>query len=505
MREVIATMALGGCAAAIPLTGQGTRATAETIAAAVDSIAVRAVAAGLGPALGVAVVMDGRTIYLRSHGMADASRGVPADDRTLWYVASTSKSFTGFAVSLLAERGELSFDESVSALVPAARWHPDVRPAQLTLARFLSHTHHLNGGALVTSAAFTGAIPEAGWPELLAAAGPTGSTDLVYTNLGYNVAAMAIDARRPEGWRTFLDREVLAPAGIKEIHSRVSGLDPRRIAMPHELRPDGRYLTAPFVKTDATMNAAGGHLGTLADLARWTIVQMDSGRIDGRQVYPQGAVARSQRMLAPQTRERARRFAYFDREGWGAGWDIGRYRGERMVSRFGGYATTRSHLSFLPGRRIGVVAQATGGLAGTVTDIVAALVYDLESGRPDARAVADERLNELIGRLDEARQRVANEEATRAARQRPLDRPWSDFAGQYLDEAYGSIRFRVAGDGLVFEWGVLTGPVEVFDAARHRLRFELAGSGQVADVEFAGAGPARAVSIGGTRFTRQDR
>ena len=33
-----------------------------------------------------------------------------------------------------------------------------------------------------------------------------------------------------------------------------------------------------------------------------------------------------------------------------------------MVSRFGSYHTTRSHLSFLPRRRIGVVALSTGGL-----------------------------------------------------------------------------------------------------------------------------------------------
>ena len=76
-----------------------------------------------------------------------------------------------------------------------------VDATQLTLARFLSHTHYLNDNAVVQSAAFTGAIPEPRWPGLIRFATRTGNEDLVYSNFGYNVAAMVIDRLRPEGWR----------------------------------------------------------------------------------------------------------------------------------------------------------------------------------------------------------------------------------------------------------------------------------------------------------------
>src|SRR5687767_10862775 len=66
----------------------GKRPAPEFVASAIDSLAARVVAEGLTPALGVAVVMDGRTILSKSNGMADVTNGVPADDRTLWYVAS---------------------------------------------------------------------------------------------------------------------------------------------------------------------------------------------------------------------------------------------------------------------------------------------------------------------------------------------------------------------------------------------------------------------------------
>jgi CubicO group peptidase (beta-lactamase class C family) len=491
--------------AALPLSllpAQGTRPEAATIARAVDSLAARAVADGLAPALGVAVTLDGRTIYAKSHGRNDVSAGLPADDHTLWYIASTSKSFTGFGVSLLATQGSLRFDAPITVLLPKVQWNPAVRAESLTLAHFLSHTHRVNDNAVVQSAAFTGAIPEARWPALIPLAGQRPTDDLVYSNFGYNVAAMVIDVIRPEGWKRYLEQNVLLPAGMRDTYSRVSGFDRKRIAMPHRYSADGRYITEPFFKTDATMNAAGGHLATLHDLARWTIVQSDSGVIDGRRVFPSAAIALSHRLIAKQTRDQAKRFAFFDREGWGAGWDIGTYEGEPMVSRFGSYHTTRSHLSFLPARRIGVVAMSSGGISA-LTDIVAAFAYDLEAGRADARERAETRMAELRKRFADAPRNIATQDSIRAARQRqPLGRPLTDFAGAYEEPSFGTITFTLNNGRLDYRWGALYGPAEIYDAAKGQLRIEIAGSGNVVSFSFAGAGPARSLQLQGVTFAR---
>jgi CubicO group peptidase (beta-lactamase class C family) len=470
---------------------------------AVDSLAAEAIRDGLAPALGVAIAKNGRVIYAKSHGMADATAGIPANDRTFWYLASTSKSFTGFGVALLADRGVINLDAPITALLPGARWHPDARAERLTLKHFLSHTHNLNDNAVVMSAAFTGAIPESRWPQLVALAVPTGTNDLVYSNFGYNVAAMVIDARRAEGWKRYLEEAVYRPAGLTETYARISGLDPRRIARPHRLRPDGRYATEPFMKTDITMNSAGGHLATLGDLARWTIVQMDSGRIDGRQVFPVSAVALSHRLIARQTRDQSKRFAFFDREGWSVGWDIGAYEGERMVSRFGGYHTTRSHLGFLPKRRIGVVAMSTGGLGSSLTDIIAAFAYDLDAGRLEAYSRARTRMSELTARLATARRNAASSDSTRAARQQQsLSRPYADFTGRFTDPSYGAVTFAIRDGRLEYTWGVLRGPVEILDASRQQMRIEIAGTGRPVTFQFTGSGAARSIQLAGVTFNR---
>lgn len=488
--------------ATVPLTAQHA-ASANDIARSVDSVAARIVAAGVSPAIGVAVVMDGRIIYAKAHGWADLTARIPADDRTLWYLASTSKSFTGFGVSLLASQGVLHFSDPIATLLPAVQWPAFVNPRALTLERFLSHTHYMNDVAVVQSAAFTGAIPEARWPELIRYATPQGNEDLVYSNFGYNVAAMVIDRLRPEGWRRYLEDAVYRPAGLTETYTHVTGLDSRRIAKPHSLGADGRFVTRPFEKTDVTMNSAGGHLATLHDLARWTIVQMDGGKIDGHQVFPPGAVTLSHRLIAKHTVESSRHFGPFDREGWAAGWDIGAYQGEPMVSRFGGYSTIRSHLSFLPARHIGVVAQTTGTGASAAADLLATLAYDLEAGRPNARRDASARLDSMIAALPGLRARIASSDSTRRARQLPLRHPVEAFAGSYFHPAYGTLSFAVRDGALAYQWGVLSGPAEVFNAAQDQLRIEIAGSGDVIGFTFNGSDTAAAIQWQGVTFVRR--
>ncbi len=484
------------------LSGQEARPSSDAIARAVDSLAQRAVAQGVVPGLGVAVVMDGKTILAKAYGWTDATAGIRATDQTLWYLASTSKSYTGFGISLLASQGALDFSTPIATLLPGVQWPAGADPTRLTLANFLSHTHYLDDEAVVQSAAFTGAIPEARWPELIRYAKPSGNTDLVYSNFGYNVAAMVIDRLRPEGWRRFLDSAVYRPAGLRETYTRLSGLDPGRIAKPHRLNPGGGFATLTFEKADATMNSAGGHVATLRDLARWVTVQMDDGVIDGRRVFPREAVALSHRLIARHTVEASRHFGPFDREGWGAGWDIGTYKGEPMVSRFGGYSSIRSHLSMLPRRHIGVVAQANGG-AVSVVDVIATLAYDLEAGRADARAVAEQRLGDLVARLPAGRAQQAKGDSARRSRQRPLDRPLGDFAGTYVNDAMGAMTVSEVNGGLRFKWGLLEGPTEVFDASQNQLRIEIAGSGSMLAFRFDGPGPARSIQFGSWTLVRR--
>jgi len=292
---------------------------------------------------------------------------------------------------------------------------------------------------------------------------------------------------------------------MQQTFAYVNGLDARRIARPHQLTATGAFTTAPFFKVDATMNSAGGHLSTLGDLARWTIVQMDSGRIDGRQVFPSSAVARSHALLAQHTRPAGRRFAYFDREGWAAGWDIGHYEGERMVSRFGGYHSFRSHLSFLPARRIGVVAVSTGDPGAALTDVLAAYAYDLEAGRVDAERRATARLDSVVARRAQLVQTARAQDSVmhmRRALRLPL--PMAAYMGRYASATLGD--FEVAQDPrtqeLQYRWGAVHGTLLPQDTSGVAFRMAFVGDEMGLSFERADDGSVTGLRLNGQRFVR---
>ena len=479
------------------------RPTPKQLAAEVDKFAERAMGDRVAAALGVALVMDGKIVYKRAFGMADATAGIAATTSSLWYLASTSKSFTGMGLSILANEGVVDLRAPITALLPNAKWHPDVKAEGLTLVDFLTHTMGLSGGAVVENAAYTGNIPESRWPELLQYSAPLPTRDMIYNNLGYNVAAMVIDRKRSEGWRRYLDNKVFRPAGMRETFHRVSGLDTRRIAKPHDINKELQFVTRAFRKNDVTMNAAGGHLSTLNDLARWTLVNMQDGRLDGRQVLPAAAVRSAHTQLKEHTREESRTFGPWKRTGWATGWDIGFYENEPMVSRFGSYDATRSHLSYLPKRRIGVVAMTTSPLASRFTDVIAAYAYDLEAERPDALARAEAGLAQIKERLKGLPAQLASTEATRAGRQKPLAHPLATFTGTFEHPGYGTITFTRADGGLNYKYGAWSGKVETYDAAKNEFRAEYGGGGVVAAFVLDAEGRARELVFDGVKFVRR--
>jgi hypothetical protein len=147
--------------------------------------------------------------------------------------------------------------------------------------------------------------------------------------------------------------------------------------------------------------------------------------------------------------------------------------------------------------------MATGGLGGSVSNVILALVFDLATGRAGAVARAGERMEQLRGQFAQSRRSIAASDSTRAERQKKgLSHPRQAFTGTFARPELGEVVITQRGDRWRLTWGAITSDVEIFDASRNQLRFEIAGSGSVAQFEFGPTGPATAVLIQGRRFER---
>jgi len=70
------------------------------------------------PGFAYGVVLDGDLVYSGAFGIAQVDGQVPADTRTLFRIASMSKSFTALAILQLRDEGKLALDDPVSRYVP---------------------------------------------------------------------------------------------------------------------------------------------------------------------------------------------------------------------------------------------------------------------------------------------------------------------------------------------------------------------------------------------------
>ena len=66
------------------------------------------------PSASIAIVRDGRTVYVQAYGDARVDPQVPAEPEMRYAIGSVSKQFTAAAILLLQQDGKLSLDDKVA-------------------------------------------------------------------------------------------------------------------------------------------------------------------------------------------------------------------------------------------------------------------------------------------------------------------------------------------------------------------------------------------------------
>ncbi len=221
------------------------------------------------PGCAIAAVHKGKVVLDVALGLADQRRGTPLTPRHRGRVASHSKSFTAAGVMRLWDEGRLALDDPVGAYVDGL--HPQV--AQATLAQLLSH-----GAGLVRDGADAGQWAERrpflddGELRAALALAPTitANTRFKYSNHGYGLVGLAIEAVTGEPYKDWIAREIVAASGLEETTPDVPLARDTPFAHGHSSRlPLGRRVVVPARVSTHALAAATGFVSTAADLARF--------------------------------------------------------------------------------------------------------------------------------------------------------------------------------------------------------------------------------------------
>jgi len=338
------------------------------------------------PGCSVAIAFDGEPVLETAFGHADATRGTPMTPRHRFRVASHSKTFTATGILRLRDAGRLRLDDPIGRSVGGL---PDA-VGRLSFAQLLSHSAGLvrdgaDAGQWLGRRRFKSAREILA--DLQAPAPLAPSERFKYSNHGYALLGMAIEAIAGEPWRDWIAREVIGAAGLTE--TLPDAPLPRGVpfARGHSaLLPLGERVALAGDEPSEAVAPAGGVVSTAADLVRFYAGLDPAAR---RSIQSADARREMMRRLWPDPDSSLARWYGLGTMsgslggGDGPAWD---WCGHSGV--FPGYLTRSA---FLPGRRlaVSVLTNAADGPCQQWLDGIVQILRRFDAqGVPSRRAAA---------------------------------------------------------------------------------------------------------------------
>jgi CubicO group peptidase (beta-lactamase class C family) len=461
------------------------------------------------PGIAIVVIKDDKPIFVHAYGMADKEAGIKADTDTLFYIASSTKSFMALTAAMLDKEGTIKLSDPVTKYTPGIRFKNEI-PDKITIRDLLTHTSGLRNGALVNRLAFTGQIDQ---PEIdrVFAEGTTFNDanfgKYAYTNLGYNIYGLALHYYLHKKWQDLLQERIFTPAGLNHTTAYASKARAKKfkIAAPYVIDTDaadaGKMVRSQLEKTDENMQSAGGIFMSISDLGSWLNLNMNDGKLDRKHVVPAELIRTAQTGYTKSTRNEPP----FSGDGeYGLGWQIGKYRNEKVIYHHGGYPGYRSHVSFMPDRKVAVgVLVNNDVLGGRPADLLAAYAYDWWLRTENLEADYAKQLQETVTVFERRKQEIVDAAAGRAKREWQLTKPFADYAGKYTNDMLGTIEIIAQEKALAVRMGNINTVATPFTQKDTiRVVMQPGGNGEVIGFAKDTDGNFVSLNYAGTTFTK---
>jgi CubicO group peptidase (beta-lactamase class C family) len=311
------------------------------------------------PGLAVSIVKDGKLVMAKGYGVRRLGAPERVDAHTLFGIASNTKVFTSTALALLVEEGRLAWDAPVIQYLPWFQLADPYVTRELTIRDLLVHRSGLGLGAgdLLWWPPSTYNRHEIARRLKFIPLATTFRSTYAYDNVLYLVAGEVIEAITGQSWEQFISSRILTNVGMTESTVHYPTGPGVNLASPHAKVGSHVQAITPF--TSDNTNPAGGINSNVTDMAKWAIVQMDSGRTGtGSRLFSSATTRQLWSIVTPipvrdPPAELAPLRANFS--GYALGLGIRDYRGKKVVSHTGGLPGYLSKVVMIPELKLGVV------------------------------------------------------------------------------------------------------------------------------------------------------
>ena len=304
------------------------------------------------PSASVAIVRDGKIVYLHAYGYANLENKTAAQPSMRYSIGSISKQFTATAILLLQQQGKLSVNDAVS------KWVPGLTDGdKVTIRELLSHTSGYQDYwpqdyvmPLMLQPTTAQYIVDH-WAKIPLDFAP--GTKWQYSNTNYVIAGMIVEKASGKPLLEFLQQHIFGPLGMKS----VTNTDEHKLP-PTDPTGYIRYALGPLhpapKEGKGWMFAAGELAMTPEDLATWDISLMN------------------QTVLSPQSYKEMETDVLLANgvgTGYGLGVDVGMRSGHRQVSHDGEVSGFVADNTVFPDDKAAVVVLTNQDAIGAASQI----------------------------------------------------------------------------------------------------------------------------------------
>lgn len=370
------------------------------------------------PGLALAIARDEEIVYARGFGTTSLEDGSPVTPRTLFRIGSTTKPLTGTAILRLVEQDKLNLDRPVREYVDWLQLADADATARVTLRMLLSHT----AGLATAGEHFGPRDPDAmgAWLRgsmssvpFVAPAGKLWS----YSNPGISLAGHAAEVAAGKPFPDLMRELVFDPLGMSRttFDSTVAMTYP--LAQSHKQGEDGSIEVEHRFADNAGHYPAGFAISNVLELARFAILHMNAGRIDGQQLLRPESIAE---MYRPHGR-----LYGTDDAAYGLTFGVGQHKGVRTVGHGGAISGYRSVLQLAPDHGLAV-----------------SILWNLPAGDKAIWALAESIFDQVLG-LPAEKPKPTVVPANRGL--------WPAYEGTYLGDWAGLATVRAEGEKLMLD------------------------------------------------------
>jgi CubicO group peptidase (beta-lactamase class C family) len=438
---------------------------------------------------------------MKGYGVKDIKTKAPVDENTLFMIASNSKLFTGTSIANLAYQKKLSLNDPITKYFPNFSIYDKNASALLTIKDLMGHklgTKTFQGDFTFWDSNLT-SEEIMNRMKLMKPFYPF-RQDFGYCNSCFLTAGEVIPKVTNETWNQYVENNILKPLGMNNTYTVHAGMAQRPdVSKPYTNQFTGVVTEIPYDNVD-NLGPAASMISNVKDLSKWLMLQLDSGKYEGKQILPWPVLQMTRDVNTALSSRKNGETHFTD---YGLGVFEADDAGKQVFWHTGGAFGFVSNVCFVPELNFGI-SILTNMDNQSFFELLRHQILNAYLGKPyenlSKNAVAGHQKTKIenIAKLKAFQARVGKEEAELAL---------STYAGTYHHPLYGDITITVSGKDLKVDMKTtqnLTAKMQYMDKGEWLVTYSNLGYG-IYDTKFKiGNGKLTGLTIPTNDFVEYD-